>query len=109
MPSKTEIVVRKSKTEKNLRMWGHLYIDVLDRKIVGWIVNSWSENGEPYWYPKLHWLDRQDDKLRFAKLEVDFAIGSTHVLGEDSKIEPARDKFIRLTVAEWEQEWARTN
>jgi len=72
------------------------------RTVGGWLVNSWSVFGAPYWTPKLHWLDKKENKLCHVGLN---AQSSMDLDGEDTSIDPERAKFIRATVDKWEQEW----
>jgi len=86
--------------EGNLRMWGQLYVSRTGRTVAGWLVDSWSENGAPYWLPKMHWFDKKENKLYHVRLNI---LSSMNLLGEDTDTEPERAKFIRATVNKWEQ------
>lgn len=87
----------------NLRMWGQLYVSRTGRTAAGWLLDSWSEHGEPYWLPKLHWLDKGDNKMYHVYLEMD--VGSMNLHGEDQDIDPKRAGFIRKMLEKWELEW----
>jgi hypothetical protein len=87
--------------EGNLVMWGQLYLSNTGLTAGGWLVNSWSGIGAPFWTPKLHWLDKKENKLCHVGLEQ----SSMNLGGEDTDIDPERAKFIRATVGKWEQEW----
>lgn len=100
-----EKVYSRSKHKGNLRMWGQLYISASERTVGGWLVDSWSENGAPYWHCKMHWFDKKENKLHSAHLNVDFRPSAVSLSGEDTEIEPERAKFIRETVEQWEREW----
>jgi hypothetical protein len=89
--------------KENLRMWGKLYLSKTGRTVGGWLVDSWSENGAPYWRPKMHWFDKNEDKLNHVYLHFD--LNSMQLAGEDTDVEPERAKFIRETVGQWEKEW----
>jgi len=105
MPDQIEKVDSRLTHKDNLRMWGQLYVSRTGRTVGGWLVDSWSENGAPYWHPKMHWFDKKENKLCNAYLKVDFGSSSMNIYGEDTEIDPERAKFIRATVAQWEQEW----
>jgi hypothetical protein len=89
--------------EDNLRMWGKLYVSRTGRTVGGWLLDSWSEHGAPYWQPKLHWFDKGDEK--FCHVYLDFGRGSMHLHGEDTEVDPKRAKFIRKMLEKWELEW----
>jgi hypothetical protein len=91
--------------EGNLRMWGQLYVSRTDGTVAGWLVDSWSENGAPYWNPKMHWLDRRENNLYNVYLDIGFGQSSMNLRGEDIDIDEERAKFILATVDKWEQEW----
>jgi hypothetical protein len=92
--------------EDNLRMWGQLYVSRTGRTVVGWLLDSWSKHGEPYWLPKLHWFDKSDEKLYHVYLSMGYAGGSSMNLhGEDKDIDPKRGKFVRKMLEKWELEW----
>jgi hypothetical protein len=99
---KFEMVRSFAGYEDNLRIWGQLYINKTGHTLGGWLLNSWSEHGAPYWTPKFHWFDKSDGKLYVVHLEFGRAI---NLLGEDANIEPERAKFIRKMVEKWELEW----
>jgi hypothetical protein len=87
--------------EDNLHMWAKLYISRTGRTVGGWLLDSWSEHGAPYWRPQLHWFDKGDEKFYRAYLDIDRQ--SMH--REDTEIEPERAKFMRKMLAKWELEW----
>ena len=87
-------------------MWGQLYLDKAGRSAGGWLTDSWSENGSPYWQCKFHWYNIKDKKLYHAKLNIGiYGAGNMDVGGEDTDIEPERAEFIRDMIAKWELEW----
>lgn len=102
MPDQIEKIHNRLTREGNLLMWGHLYVSKTSRTVGGWLVDSWSENGAPYWTPKMHWFDKKENKLFHVQPNL---LSSTTMRGEDTDIEPERAKFIRATVNKWEQEW----
>jgi hypothetical protein len=99
-----EQIFHRSIVEGNLHIWGRLYVDKLGQTPGGWLVDSWSENGAPYWQPDMHWLANKDKVISRVHLNIGVFNGLL-VHGEDKEIEPERAKFIRATVAKWEQEW----
>ena len=36
----------------------------------GFLVNSWSELGAPYWQPEMHWFDKRENKFYHAYLDL---------------------------------------
>src|SRR5882762_183911 len=88
-------------SEDNLRMWAKLYISRTGRTVGGWLLDSWSELGAPYWRPQLHWFDKGDEKFYRAYLDFD----RHSMRREDTEIEPERAKFIRKMLEKWELEW----
>ena len=95
MSAQIEQVYSRVASKENLRMWGKLYVRKWDQTVLGWLVDSWAENGAPYWRPRMHWLDRKDNKLQRAYLNFD--IGAIQC-ADDSEVEPERVKFIRETI-----------
>ncbi len=96
---------RLTRREDNLRMWGQLYVSRTGRTVGGWLVDSWSEHGAPYWRPKMHWFDKKENKLYHVYMNVDWGRSSLNLHGEATDIEPERAKFIRETLSKWEEEW----
>ena len=90
--------------ENNLQMWGQLWLNRTANTIGGWLLNSWSQLGAPYWTPKMHFLDKSDGKLYHVILQIGH---SMDLHGEDTNIEPERAKFIRKMVEKWELEWLK--
>ncbi len=88
--------------EDNLRMWGQLWLNRTGSTVGGWLVNSWSERGAPYWTPRMHWFDKSDGKMYNVILQIG---RSMDLHGEDTNIEPERAKFIRKMLEKWELEW----
>jgi hypothetical protein len=105
MQDQIERVDSRLTRRDNLRMWGQLYVSKTGRTVGGWLVDSWSEDGAPYWRPKMHWFDKKENKIFQVQFDVNFRQGSMHIQAEDKDIDPARDKFIRTTVEQWEREW----
>jgi hypothetical protein len=88
--------------EDSKRMWGRLYVNRTGNTVGGWLLDSWSEHGAPYWMPKVNWFDKSDGKFYHVYLEFGRAI---NLHGEDAKIEPERAKFIKKMLDKWELEW----
>jgi tRNA(Ile)-lysidine synthase TilS/MesJ len=105
MPDQIEKILSRLTNLDNLRMWGQLYVSKTGQTAGGWLVDSWSENGAPYWHPNMHWLDKKESKLYHVQLDIGFGHGSMNIHGEDTEIDPERANFIRTTVAQWEKEW----
>jgi hypothetical protein len=103
MSAQVEQVYSRMMHKENLRMWGKLYVSRWGQAAGGWLVDSWAENGAPYWRPRMHWLSRKENKLQ--KVYLNFDTGAMQLAGDDSEIEPERAKFIRETVEQWETEW----
>ena len=89
----------------NLRIWGKLYIDKLNRTAGGWLVDSWSEHGSPYWQVCMHWVPNNEAKAYLLQLNVGFPRSDMNVYAEDKEIEPERLAFILECVAKWKDEW----
>jgi hypothetical protein len=110
MPEKPEHVDRlqhiRSYTgrEGNLVMWGKLHISQTGRTVGGWLVDSWSENGAPYWQGQMHWFDRAENKFYHVYFTRP---GALDLRGEDKDIDPKRAAFIRKMVDKWEGEWLK--
>src|SRR5258705_12426631 len=86
-----------------LSMSGHLFSDTRTGALLGWIVMTWTERGVmPILHSALHWVSKEDGKLRRAMLRDFLAV---QPLDEDTKIEPERADFIREKLANWEQEY----
>jgi len=87
-------------------MWAQLFISQTGGTVRGWLLDSWSEHGAPYWLPKLHWFDRGDEKFYHVDMGDGFGGSSTlHRRGEDTDIDPKRAGFIRKMLEKWELEW----
>jgi hypothetical protein len=104
MPEQIEKIWSRSTINGSMRMWGTLHVSKPGGNLVGWIVDTWTENGEPpRLHPKMHWVSR-DDKLHHMHMNIGFQNGI--LIGEeDTDIEPTRAAFIKATLGLWEQEW----
>lgn len=85
-------------------MSGQLYTSVQTGAILGWLVITRTERGVmPPLNPKMHWVSKEDGKLRGAKFGA-----SLQSLDEDTEVGPHRAAFITATLATWEQEYLET-
>lgn len=107
MSDQIEKVYNRLARKENLCMWGHLYLSKTGQTGGGWLVDSWSEHGAPYWQPKMNWLEKRENKLYRAYLNTGYGGGSIQLVGEDTEIESDRVKFIRDMVEQWELEWLK--
>jgi len=98
-------IYSRSAHKDNLRIWGKLFVSKTGRTVGGWLIDSWSEGGAPYWPPKSYWLDKKEDKLYQVQMNLGLAGASMNMGGEATDIEPDRAKFIRATLDQWELEW----
>ena len=102
MPEQIEKIWSKSTSNGSMRMWGTLHSRP-GGKLVGWIVDTWTEYGEPPLRPKMHWVPR-DGKFHHMQMNIDFR--SSILIGEeDAEIETTRAAFIKATLGLWEQQW----
>jgi hypothetical protein len=89
--------------DDNLQMWGSLYVSQTGRTVGGFLVNSWSELGAPYWQPEMHWFDTGENKFYHAYLDLNHRSMNLH--SEDKDIDPKRASFIQKMLKKWELEW----
>jgi len=88
-------------------MWGTLHASARSKKLIGWLVNTWTENGpQPRLQPKMHWVTR-DGKFHHMHVSVDFPQNSLSMGEEDTEIEVIRAAFILKTLSLWEEEWLK--
>jgi hypothetical protein len=104
------VKVRTFQTSDGLvSMWGTLHFNAHGGTVAGWLCDSWTESGTPYpdvLRPRLHWLSKEDNKFHLVKLDIPVAgIGSIALGRVDTDIEPRREKFMRDTLAKWENEY----
>jgi hypothetical protein len=105
LPSKIEKVLSKSGRRDNLFMWGQMYVDKEGKNVGGWLVDSWSENPPPFWKPQMHYYHRGEKKFYSVNLSIGFNAADMSVHQEDTKIDPARAKFIVEQIDKWEADW----
>ena len=87
-------------------MLGQLYMSVQTGAMLGWLVITRTERGVMPPLNKMHWVWKEDGKLRGAIRQMDY--NGAQNLDEDTEIEPHRAAFIRSTLALWEQEYLET-
>jgi hypothetical protein len=104
MPEQIEKIWSRSTINGSMRMWGTLHVSRPGGNLVGWIVDTWTEAGEPpRLQPRMHWVPR-DGKFHHMHMNIDHR--SSILMGEeDTDIEPTRAAFIKATLGLWEQEW----
>lgn len=104
MPEQMERVLSRKTGVGTISMWGTLHVNRQNRKLLGWIVDSWTEAGiEPHLRPRMLWVSRGDGKFYNMGLEIDLTVA--RVFDEATDVEPHRAAFIKATLAMWEQEW----
>jgi hypothetical protein len=106
MSDQIEKIYNRLTRRENLCMWGHLYLSKTGQSGGGWLVDSWSEHGAPYWLPKMHWVERPENKLSHTYLNMGYG-GAIQLRSEDTGVEPDRAIFIRGMVEQWALEWLK--
>jgi hypothetical protein len=103
MPEQIEKIWSKSTANGSMRMWGTLHAS-RGGNLVGWIVDTWTEGGEPpRLRPKMHWVPRDG---KFHHMYMNMGNRSSIQMGEeDTDIEPTRAAFITATLGLCEEEW----
>ena len=105
MAVQAEKILSRRTTVGNISMWGTLHVSRPGGKVLGWLVDTWTEKGvEPHLLPRMHWVPRVDGKFYRVYLTVD-ARSSMTIAEEDTEIESYRAAFITATIGTWEQEW----
>lgn len=104
-PEQAERILSRRTTGGTISMWGTMHVNRLTRKVIGWIVDTWTESGiEPHLTPRMLWVSREDGK--FCNMGLEVGVRSVvRVFDEATDIEPHRAAFIKTTLALWEQEW----
>jgi len=99
-------------TEGQISMWGTLHLNAQGGRLAGWLCDSWTEPGASaadMLSPRLHWFSKQDDEFHLAKLDIPIAGSALITLGPvNTDIEPRRANFMRVTLAQWENEYLTT-
>ena len=90
-------------TWPGLAIWGQLHLSTTGQTVGGWLVNSWSELGAPFWQPEMHWFDAGEKK--FYRVFLDIEGRSMNLIGEAIDIDAERASFIRKMIQKWEKEW----
>jgi hypothetical protein len=105
-------VLTRRTTEEQISMWGTLHLNAQAGRLAGWLCDSWTEagaTGRDALLPRLYWLSKEDDLFHFVKLEIPVAGNASITLGPvDANIEPRRERFMRATLAQWENEYLTT-
>lgn len=90
-------------------MWGTLHLNTQGGTLAGWLCDAWTEasaSGAEVLLPRLHWLSQDDKKFHLVKLEIPVVGSASITLGPvDTNIEPRRERFMRVTLAKWENEY----
>jgi hypothetical protein len=93
-------------------MWGTLHLNLGGGKLAGWLCDAWTEAGSSpseVLLPRLYWLSKDDDKFHRVRLNIPVAGPGTVELGAvDAEVEPRRETFMRVTLAQWENEYLTT-
>jgi hypothetical protein len=78
----------------------------------GWLCDTWTEaeaSATDVLLPRLYWLSKEDDKFHGVMPNVPVAGAATLTLGPiDPELEPRREAFMRVTLAQWENEYFTT-
>lgn len=86
-------------------MWGSLHASKRSSELVGWLVNTWTEDGtRPRLQPKMHWVTR-DGTFHHMHENIEFDHNNLSMGKEDTDIEVLRAAFILRTLSFWEEEW----
>lgn len=105
-------VLTRSVTVGQISMWGTLHLNAQGGRLAGWLCNSWTEagtSGVDVLLPRLYWLSKDDEKFHSVKLDIPVAGAGSITLGPvDTNIEPRREAFMRVTLAQWENEYFTT-
>jgi hypothetical protein len=100
-----EQVYSRTAVVDHVSMWGKLFVNKLNRKAVGWLVDTWTELGvDERLRPKMHWVSIADGKFHHSFVSGDFRLGIAPG-GEDTEIESKRAAVIRANLERWEQEY----
>jgi hypothetical protein len=102
-------VFTRRTTDGQMSMWGTLHLNTQGGKLAGWLCDAWTEagtSGADVLLPRLHWLNKEDDRFHLVQLEVPVVGIASITLGPvDTDIEPRREAFMRATLALWENEY----
>jgi hypothetical protein len=113
MPEHLIKVITRTVTAEGISMWGTLHLNAEGGKLAGWLCDSWTTSREPgtvVLLPRLHWLNKEDDKFHRVRLDIPVVGSASITLGPvDEEIEPRRDRFMREFLAQWENEYLSEN
>ena len=105
-------VLTRRITDGQISMWATLHLNAQAGKLAGWLCDAWTDagtSGADVLRPRLHWLSKEDDLFHRVKLEIPVAGNSSITIGPvDTDIEPRREAFMRVTLAQWENEYFTT-
>jgi len=112
MPEQMVKVLTRRVTVGQISMWGTLHLNPQGGTLAGWLCDCWTEAGTDsaeVLLPRLHWLSKEDNRFHLVHLEIRDAGNSSITLGQvDAEIEPRREAFMRVTLAQWENEYFAT-
>lgn len=105
-------VLTRRITDGQISMWGTLHLNTQGGTVAGWLCDAWTEagtSGADVLLPRLHWLSKEDDRFHLVRLDIPVVGTASITLGPvDTDIEPRREAFMRVTLAQWENEYFTT-
>jgi len=105
-------VLTRRTTDGQISMWGTLHLNTQGGALAGWLCDAWTEasaSGADVLLPRLHWLSKEDDRFHLVQLDIPLVGAASIALGPiDPNIEPRREAFMRVTLAQWENEYFTT-
>ena len=105
-------VLTRRTTVGQINMWGTLHLNTQGGTLAGWLCDAWTEAGASAadaLLPRLHWLSKVDDKFYLVQLDIPVTgVASIRLGPVDAEIEPRRESFMRVTLAQWENEYFTT-
>jgi hypothetical protein len=109
MPEQLVKVITRRTTDGQISMWGTLHLNTQGGTLAGWLCDAWTEagtSGADALLPRLHWLSKEDGQFHLVQLEIPAVGFASITLGPvDKDIEPRREAFMRVTLAQWEREY----
>ncbi|MGC1416126.1 MAG: hypothetical protein WA817_12635 [Candidatus Acidiferrum sp.] len=112
MPEQLVKVLTRRTTDGQISTWATLHLNTQGGTIAGWLCDAWTEagtSGADVLLPRLHWLSKDDDRFHLVQLDIPVAGFASITLGPaDENIEPRRERFMRDTLAQWENEYFTT-
>lgn len=105
-------VLTRRTSDGQISMWATLHLNTQGGTLAGWLCDAWTEagtTGVDVLLPRLHWLSKEDDRFHLVQLNIPVAGHASISLGPvDKDIEPRRERFMRVTLAQWENEYFTT-